>query len=149
MMIQKTLLLFSKFKGHSPEYLFRILPSVRKAYNTGNDINISHFSGKQKLHKNFFFQLTIIKWNNLDLKIRISETFFAFKKSILKFLRPFSCSASNYHSPNGIKLITTLTLGVSHLRELGTIFRMILIKFPVVGLTSRLLFVTFVIVKII
>ena len=131
------------------EYLFRILPSVKKSYNTGNNNNISYFSGKQKFYNNFFFQSTIIKWNNLDLKIRVSETFFAFKKSILKFLGPFLCSASNYHSPNGIRLITTLTLCVSHLCEIGTIFRIILIQFPVVGLTSRPLFVTFVIVKII
>ena len=52
-----------------------------------------------------------------DLKIRNSKTFSAFKKNILKFIRPSSNYIFNCHSPNGIKLITRLRLGLSHLRE--------------------------------
>ena len=59
----------------------------------------------------------MIEWNNLDLKIRNSKTFSAFKKSILKFIRPSSNSFFNCRSPKGIKLITRLRLGLSHLRE--------------------------------
>ena len=66
---------------------------------------------------NIFFPSTAIEWNNLDLKIRNSKTFSAFKKSILKFIRPFSNSIFNCHSPKGIKLITRLRLGLSHLYE--------------------------------
>ena len=51
------------------------------------------------------------------MKLRNSKTFFAFKKSILKFVRPSSNYISNYHSPKVIKLITRLRLGLSHLRE--------------------------------
>ena len=59
----------------------------------------------------------MIEWNNLDLKIRNSKTFSAFKISILKFIRPSSNSIFNCHSPKGIKLITRLRSGLSHLRE--------------------------------
>ena len=62
----------------------------------------------------FFHQLSL---NNLDLKIRNSKTFSAFQKSILKFIRPSSNSIFNCDSPKGIKLITRLRLGLSHLRE--------------------------------
>ena len=62
----------------------------------------------------FFHQLSL---NNLDLKIRNSKTFSVFQKSILKFIRPSSNSIFNCHSPEGIKLITRLRLGLSHLRE--------------------------------
>ena len=48
--------------------------------------------------------------------MRNSETFSAFKKSILKFIRPSWNSIFNCHSPNGMKLITRL-MGLSHLRE--------------------------------
>ena len=41
---------FKIFKGQSPEYLFRILLSVSKAYNTRTNDKISLFSGKH----NFF-----------------------------------------------------------------------------------------------
>ena len=51
------------------------------------------------------------------MKIRNSKTFSAFKKSILKFIRPSSNFIFNGHSSKGIKLITRLRLGLSHLRE--------------------------------
>ena len=51
----------------------------------------------------------------LDLKIRNSETFSAFRKSILRFIRPSSNFIFNCHSPNGTKLITTLWWLFSHL----------------------------------
>ena len=51
------------------------------------------------------------------MKIRNSETFSVFKKSVLKFVRPSSNLICNYHSPNGMKLITRLRLGLSHLHE--------------------------------
>ena len=66
---------------------------------------------------NSFFPSIVIEWNNLDLKIRNSKTFSAFKKSILKFIRPSSNSIFNSQSPKGIKLITRIRLGLSHLRE--------------------------------
>ena len=67
--------------------------------------------------KNSYFPSTVTEWNNLELKIRYSKTFSAFKKSILKFRRPSSNSIFNCHSPKGIKLITRLRLGISQLRE--------------------------------
>ena len=98
-------------------YLFKILPSVSKTYNSRTNDNIPLFSGKHNLFINCFFPSTAIEWNNLYLNIRNSKTFLAFKKSILKFIRPSSNYISNYHSPKGIKLITRLRLGLSHLCE--------------------------------
>ena len=63
------------------------------------------------------FPSTVIEWNNLDLKIRNSETFSTFKKNIFKFIPPSSNSIFNCHSPNRIKLIARLRLGLSHLCE--------------------------------
>ena len=60
---------------------------------------------------------TVIEWNELDLKIRNCETFSAFKKSILKFIRPISNSVFNCHSFNGISLITRLWLSLNHFRD--------------------------------
>ena len=106
---------FKIFKDQSLEYLFRILPSVSKAYSTRTDNNIPLFSGRNNFFRNYFFPSTSIEWNNLDLKIRNSKTFSTFKKSILEFIRPSSNSIFNCHSPRGIKLITKLWL--DHLRE--------------------------------
>ena len=66
--------------------------------------------------ENAFFSY-VIEWNDLDLKIKNSENFSTFEKCILKFIRPSSKPIFNCHSPNGIKLITGLRLGLSHLCE--------------------------------
>ena len=108
---------FKIFKSQSPECLFRILPSVSKAYNTRTNDKIPLFNNKHSFFVNSFFPSTVIEWNNLDLKIRNSKTFFAFKKSILKCIRSSSNCIFNCHSPKGIKLITRLSLGLSHLGE--------------------------------
>ena len=108
---------FKIFKGQSPEYLFRILSSIREAYNTRTNDKIPLFSGKHNFFINSFFPSTVIEWNNLDLKIKNSKTFSPFKKSISKFVRPSSNSIFNCHSPKGIKVITRLKLDPSHFRE--------------------------------
>ena len=102
---RKLKIFFKIFKGQSPEYRFRLLPRVSKQYNTRTNNNFRLFGGKHNFFRNSFFPSTVIEWNNLDLKIRNSETFSAFKKSILKFIRPSLNSISNSHSHNGIKLI--------------------------------------------
>ena len=80
----RTLLLFQNIQ----RYLFRILPSVSKAYNTKTNDKIPLFGGKYIFFINSFFPSTVIEWNNLDLEIRNSKTFSAYKKiykTILKF----------------------------------------------------------------
>ena len=61
--------------------------------------------------------MTIIEWNKLDHNIRNPTSFNIFKKSILKFIRPSANSLFNCHNPKGIKFITRLWLGLSHLLE--------------------------------
>ena len=66
---------------------------------------------------NSFFPSTVFELNNFNLKIRNFKTFTAFKKRILKFIRPPSNYIFNGHSPKAIKLITRLRLSLSHLCE--------------------------------
>ena len=42
----------------------------------------------------FFFSLTLIEWNNLDILIRNSESYATCKKSILRFLRDLKIPSS-------------------------------------------------------
>ena len=65
--------------------------------------------------KNSFFPSTISEWNNLDCKIRNSGSLSIFKKNLLNFIRPSANSIFNIHNPYGIKLLTRLRLGLSHL----------------------------------
>ena len=70
-----------------------------------------------KLLRNTFFPSTIMEWNKLDWEIKNSESIVTFKKRILSFIRPSANSTFNCHNPRGIKLLSRLRLGLSHLRE--------------------------------
>ena len=67
--------------------------------------------------KNCFFPSTIKEWNNLDPHIRKSKSSNIFKSNILKFIRPKPNNVYYCHNPKGIRLLTRLRLGLSHLRE--------------------------------
>ena len=61
------------------------------------------------------FPYTIREWNKLSLEIRNSQSYSIFKKSLLKFIR--TNSVFNVSDIYGIKLLTRLRVGLSHLRE--------------------------------
>ena len=65
--------------------------------------------------KNSFFPSSISVWNNLDCKIKNSGSLSIFKKNLLNLTWPCTNSIFNIHNPNGIKLLTRLCLGLSHL----------------------------------
>ena len=58
-----------------------------------------------------------MEWNKIDWEIKNSESILTFKKRILSFIRPSAKSTFNCHNPRGIKLVSRLRLGLSHLRE--------------------------------
>ena len=83
---------------------------------TRHKSSIPLFNVKHDYFKNSFFPSTVIEWNNLDSNIRNSESLVIFKKHILTFIRPAGNSTFHCDSPDGLKLITRLRLGLSHLR---------------------------------
>ena len=63
-----------------------------------------------------FFPSTVTEWNKLDRDIRNSDSLNVFKLSLLKFVRPVANSVFEINNPYGLKLLTRLRLGLSHLR---------------------------------
>ena len=53
---------FKMFKGQTPEYLFRIVPSISKAYNTRTNDKIPLFMVTIYI----YFSSTVSECNNLD-----------------------------------------------------------------------------------
>ena len=86
-------------------------------YATRNFDNIPCFKIRHNFFKNSCFPSTIIEWNNLDPTIRNSKSFVDFKNSSLKFIRPSPSNVFNCNNYKGIRLITRLRVGMSHLRE--------------------------------
>ena len=67
--------------------------------------------------KNSFFPSTISEWNKLDVSIRNYDSFDKFKGALLKFIRPCYNSVFSIRDAKGLKLLTRLRLGLSHLNE--------------------------------
>ena len=63
------------------------------------------------------------------------------------FIRPSQNRAYNCHNPKGIKLLTRLRVGLSHLCEhntnLSTVFRTLLIQYLIVAKILKLHLITF------
>ena len=108
---------FKLIKSKSPNYLFNNIPTVRSAYRTRNVDNIPQFNVRHTFFRNSYFPPIVTEWNNLDKIIGNSESFFIFKKNILQFIRPSPNSIFNCHNPKGVKLLTRLRLGFSHLLD--------------------------------
>ena len=104
-------------KSQSPKYLYSIITIHNMSYRTRQCNNIPAITLKHDFFKNMFFPSTIIEWKKLDQKIKNSERIETFKKRILSFIRSSSNSTFNCHKPTGIKLLSRLRLGLSHLRE--------------------------------
>ena len=58
----------------------------------------------------------ITEWNKLDLSIRNSGSLNVFKGTLLQFEKPLENSVFTCHNPIGIRYLTRLKLGFSHLR---------------------------------
>ena len=87
------------------------------SYKTRQCNKIPAINVKHDFFKNTFFPSTVIEWNKLDWKIKNSESIETFKKRILSFIRSSPNSTFNCHSPKGIKILSRVRFGLSHLRE--------------------------------
>ena len=113
---RKLCCLFKIIKNQSPSFLFQLVPSPSR-YFSQNSENIPRLRTKHDFFKNSFFFSTIEEWNNLHLFIKKSKSISIFKSNILKFIRPKSNNVYYCYNPKGIRLLTRLHLGLSHLHE--------------------------------
>ena len=121
------------YKNKSPFYLFNLILEKTSFYATRNVDSIPLIKIKHEFFKSTFFPSTIIGWSKLDPTIRNAESFGIFKSNILKFIRPTPRSFSNCYNHKGIRLMTRLRLGLSHLNINSiTIFKTVLILLVVV-----------------
>ena len=72
---------------------------------------------RTKKFKSTFFPSCTSNWNQLDPNIQNSSSIEIFKRALLKFIRPKPAQVYKIHHPRGLKLLTRIRLGLSHLRE--------------------------------
>ena len=114
---RKLALFYKIYKTKHPPYLYDLIPKRECIHETRQINNIPLINVRHNYFKNSFFPSSIIEWNNLDIDIRSASSIDIFKKSILKIIRPKANSIFDIHNPLGVKLLTRLRLGLSHLHD--------------------------------
>ena len=99
------------------KYLYEPIPSESLIYSTRNSENVETYYCRTDQFKYSFFPYSIIEWNKLDINLHNAKSFLIFRNSLLKIGRPMQNSIYNIHDPVGIKYLTRLRLGLSHLNE--------------------------------
>ena len=99
-----------------PSYLFSLIPNTLHSYQTRTMDDVTKYQCRAEAFKSSFFPRTITQSNSLDLQIR-NWSYAAFRKYFFDEFRPTPNSVFNIHNPVGMKLLTRLRLGLSHLNE--------------------------------
>ena len=86
-------------------------------YNTHSLEDAATLYNRTDISKYSFFLFTISECNKLDLKIRQSKTLLTFQNALIKIGRPIPKPIYDVHNPVGLKLLTRLRLGLSHLNQ--------------------------------
>ena len=89
-----------------PLYLTELLPNVKSSGYSLRSNQSLYYSRTERFEASFFPSSTY-NWNKLDI----------YTWALLKFIRHTSANVYKIHHPRGLKLLTRLWLGLSHLRE--------------------------------
>ena len=109
---------YSIVNGNSPEYLKVELPQPKVYnYNLRSEGVFERPHVRTQRFGNTFFPYCIREWNELHVSIRTVATLSQFKNELIKCIRPPKRSIFKIDDILGIKLITRIRLGFSHLRE--------------------------------
>ena len=107
------------FRSKSPGNLFRLILESNNPYASQSVINgqIPFFNVKTNFLKNSFLPAVTTKWNNIDINICNSSPCHMIKSLVLKFIRPIPKRISSTQNFQGLKLLTRMRLGLSHLAD--------------------------------
>ena len=114
----KRLCLFHKiYHNKSPSYLYRLIPQHHNLFNLRNQHLIPEIFCRTNIFCDSFFPTVIKEFNKLNPHITHQLSFYSFRKFLSKSIRPIPNFLFDAYDPHGIKLLTRLRVGLSHLRE--------------------------------
>ena len=99
-----------------PQHLNDLIPKLSLHYRTCFS-PLPNFKVRTDLFRNSFFPYTVNEWNNLDNIIKSSKSYLMFGKRMLNLIRSKCNNTYEIHNPTGLKLLTCLWLGLSHLKN--------------------------------
>ena len=107
-------LLYKVFSAGQSSYIYDLPPPLGSSCWHVNSFNL--VSCKSEYIKNSFISV-IYESNKLDPDICSSALYYLFHSTSFKFIRPVQRKTLNINNSVGVKLLTRLCLGFSHLRE--------------------------------
>ena len=114
----RRLCLFPKiYNLKSPKYLYNVIPSINRFYDTRNNTNVPSSKCRTEHFKNSSFPNFITEWNKLDINSKIMTSYTTFKNALLSFIRLKHVDTFGIHNLIGLQQVTRLRLGFSHLNE--------------------------------
>ena len=114
----KRLCLFHKiYHNKSPGYLYSLIPKPREIFNLRNQHLIPQIFCRTNIFSDSFFPNAIKEFNKLNHQTTHNLSFQSFRKFLLKSIRPVPNSLFDACDPHGVKLLTRLRVGLSHLKE--------------------------------
>ena len=114
--------MFKIVKEEAPNCLINLIPKIQQTTRTRIN-RMPTFHCCTECFKNSFFPSFRVEvkfgqiWVKLDETIRNSESISIFKIRLLSSIRPLESNACNIFDPIGLKFLTHLRLGFSHLNE--------------------------------
>ena len=96
-------------------FQYRVVPQRNFTFNTRNVDNVPLFKIKHNIFKSSFFLQLLLNETSWILLFGMNS--FHIQKNILQFIRSTLNSFFNCFNPKGIKLVTRLRTGLSHLCE--------------------------------
>ena len=98
----------------APNYLIDLITKCDTTIRTRSN-SIPTFHCRTDCFKYSFFPSTLNYWFSLYINIRNSDSISLFKSRLLSFIRPVQNKIYNIFDPEGLKFLTRLRLGISHL----------------------------------
>ena len=93
-----------------------MLPKVTHHYQTRNSENLATYQTRTNIFKYSFFPYSVMEWNKLSSSIQ-NSIYPVFRNNVLKIMLPASNPVYNIQKYIGLKLLTALRHGLSHLNE--------------------------------
>ena len=108
-------LFYKVFHSKVPKYIHSLIPSMRTSARQPN--TFTSFYCRTEYFQNSFLPYVIKEWNKLDPDKRSCQSYESFRKALLNVIRPSENKIFNIYDQVGIRLLTRLRLGLSHLCE--------------------------------
>ena len=94
-----------------------MIPLKNNTYDNRSTHSVGTYFCRTNAFKYSFFPYTIRERDKLDLQLRNEKSFKKFRNILLKLGQPTPDLIYGIHHPLGVKLVTRLRLGLSHLNE--------------------------------